>query len=702
VGVGAALALALAINAGTTIGAAGTTSPVGTTGSAGASSAAANGSPSGAASQGARRVVLAFIPPPRYETADPQNPTLLALMGRDSRLPALGLLGPTQGNYSEQQALLDMTQGTRVSRSTYRPNDPPALLVARSGTGARVLSWRQIAARGASAPQTIVPGLLAASIPGGAAYVSIAGEPQDDAVVAADRGGRIARVLAGTAATLLGRIRRALVDERFVVVDLPRAPGGLAVLDRLLAARAPDEVVLLVKQPPYTTPHQQTSAQMLSAAAAGLPGGSGKLTSDATRRIGIVAGIDVSATVLHELGLPIPSAMKGSPWTVKGRRSVAELQSLDARLRVISGRRLLAIQVFLLVWLAVALALGLLRDAAGRLQALRLGGLAVLWAASTVLIAGPLRPGRLVEMTIVIGGAFVLALATDRVAPWPRGPVLPAAVMLVAYTIDLVRGSPLIVDSLLGPNPLFGSRYYGLGNEACAGLSIVLLAGLAAALPARPATRRDFAAFVAGGLLLTLLASLGSLGGNVGAAFTIGGATAAGAVVMLPGGPRLGAAILAIGVPIALVGAIALVDLGTGAGGHFTRSVLHADSLDEVLTTLGRRLELAWFVLRHGLYPLDTVICALAFAYALRHRRRALTSLTNASAWQACFWGGAVGSVAGSVANDSGPLLLVVGTFALMWVAAYVRGRPAAAPTSSAGPARSPAAVATPAPTPSS
>jgi hypothetical protein len=378
--------------------------------------------------------------------------------------------------------------------------------------------------------------------------------------------------------------------------------------------------------------------------------------------------------------------MKGSPWRIAGRRSVDELQSLDARLRVISGRRLLAIQVFLLVWLAVALLLGLVHDTGGRLQALRLGGLAVMWAATTVLIAGPLRPGRLVEMAVVVGGAFVLALATDRLLPWPRGPILPAAVMLAAYTIDLARGSPLIVDSLLGPNPLFGSRFYGLGNEAAAGLSIVLLAGLAAALPTRPATRRDFAVFVAGGLLLTLLASLGPLGGNVGAVFTIGGATAAGAVVMLPGGPRLGAGILAIGVPLALLAAVALVDLGTGAGGHFTRSVLHAEGLDEVLTTLGRRLELAWEVLRHGLYPLDTVICALAFAYALRHRRRALAPVGNAPAWQACFWGGAVGSVAGSIANDSGPLLLVVGTFALMWVAAYLRGRPLPPPM-----ARSPA-----------
>jgi len=35
-----------------------------------------------------------------------------------------------------------------------------------------------------------------------------------------------------------------------------------------------------------------------------------------------------------------------------------------------------------------------------------------------------------------------------------------------AYAIDVVAGSGLTKLSLLGPNPIFGVRFYGIGNES--------------------------------------------------------------------------------------------------------------------------------------------------------------------------------------------------------------------------------------------
>jgi hypothetical protein len=248
--------------------------------------------------------------------------------------------------------------------------------------------------------------------------------------------------------------------------------------------------------------------------------------------------------------------------------------------------------------------------------------------------------------------------------------------MLVVYTADLARGSPLIIQSLLGANPIFGSRYYGLGNEMEAGLPIILFAGLAALLPARSGTRRDFGVFVGAGLLLTFVAAFGRFGADVGAIFTIGGGTAAGAVMLLPGGPTLRAGLLAVGAPVAGLFALAGLDLATGAGGHFTTSVLHASSIGDVVDTLGRRLELAWQVLQRGLMPVDVVLCALAITYAIKYRRRWLAPVGGSAMWRACFVAGAVGSLVGSLANDSGPLLLVIGVFSLACVAAYLRGDP--------------------------
>jgi hypothetical protein len=49
---------------------------------------------------------------------------------------AFGLTGMTQGKYSDRQAVLDLTQGTRVSPITYSPREPPRLeLVTHGGRG---------------------------------------------------------------------------------------------------------------------------------------------------------------------------------------------------------------------------------------------------------------------------------------------------------------------------------------------------------------------------------------------------------------------------------------------------------------------------------------------------------------------------------------------------------------------------------------
>ncbi len=88
---------------------------------------------------------------------------------------SLGLSSATQGSYVRGQALLDISQGTRVSRSTYSPSEVPLagpLLTDRMVNGSgRLLSWDRILTRAETAPQTIEPGLLAGSIPDGAAFV---------------------------------------------------------------------------------------------------------------------------------------------------------------------------------------------------------------------------------------------------------------------------------------------------------------------------------------------------------------------------------------------------------------------------------------------------------------------------------------------------------------------------------------------------
>jgi hypothetical protein len=129
--------------------------------------------------------------------------------------------------------------------------------------------------------------------------------------------------------------------------------------------------------------------------------------------------------------------------------------------------------------------------------------------------------------------------------------------------------------------------------------------------------------------------------------------------------------------PVAGLAALAALDLATGGDGHFVRSVLHGSASDQ-LNTFERRYELAWTILTSGYAALLTALCALAVAYALRHRRRVYAPIEGDAAWRACLGGGLGAAVAGSLFNDSGPVLLFIGVVALGFLTSYLRTAPAA------------------------
>jgi hypothetical protein len=607
------------------------------------------------------RAVVAFLP----SAGSASGP---ALLSGDRRIEALGLIDPSEGGYDERQALLDLTQGAWVTRPTYRPE---RLRPIRVGADGRVGGWAAIVARAAGASARLEPGLLAASVPGGAAYAGDGPRPGPEAVVAADRAGRVAAISLGPAGTLAARTVALLGHHALVVAAVP----DLRRLDQILGRRPPDVLVLVLERPPPRPPGAASRAELLGLGASGLPGAGGTLATRTTRRPGLVTGLDVAPTVLRFVGAPVPAAVRGAPITRAGRRDPAALDRLRARLEAIAGRRWPAIDAFLLAWLGLLVLGGAARRGRGVRAMLRVGGLAALWTPSTALLAGALAPTRPVELAVVVGGAFLLAAACDRTIPWPRAPLGPAAVMVVAYVADLGLGSPLISASILGPNPIAGSRFYGVGNELEAALPIVLFAGLAAALARRAPGAREVRAFAAVGLAFTALIAWGRLGADVGAVFTIGGGTTAGALA-LRGRVTRRTAILACAVPVVSLVALAGLDLVTRAGGHFTGTVLDAGSLGDVAGTIGRKLADAFRQLRRGVMPIDTVVCLAAAAYVLRRPARVLAPVGGAPAWRAFLVGGFAAGVLGSLTNDSGPVLLVISSFGVACVLAYLHGRP--------------------------
>ena len=561
---------------------------------------------------------------------------------------SVGLVSPVTGGWKPAQVALDVSQGARVATRLYDSDLPP--LAVRGG---RIPAWDAVRRRAADAPADIEPGLLAATLRRSGVDVRYFGSGEN-AAAAADRHGRVSVV----------RDRVAFRGGRVIVADIDAGALGL-----LRDAAAQPEMLIVALQAPSGDRLRLLPAGMAAAGRRGL------LRSATTRRDGLIAATDIAPAVLRHMGIAVPGEMQGQEIERVGEPDAAQLRDTAQRLDVVTGRRGPALLAFALLVLVASLA-------AGR----RIALLAVLWLPAVALLAAAARPGEAAEVALLSAGPVALALATDRLVPWPRGPWLPAVVSLAAHAIDLARGSDLIGQAVTGPNPAGGARFYGVGNELETLLSLTVLLGAGAWLTKSevPGTYRAVkepgsqitafrvpVGFGVAGAVAALVLGAGRLGADVGAVITLGAGTAAAVVASLPGGVTRRAVALAVATPVAALAVLALIDLATGGDSHFTRSVLGADEGGDLAEVAQRRFEgsLAG-VNKPGGIAATAVAVAVLVALALR-RGRVATPLPLAAGLVGCWFA----VVAGALGNDSGPLILWVGA-AMLGLAVLYAKRP--------------------------
>jgi hypothetical protein len=663
--------------------------------------------------------VLVFLP------ASPN-----AVEAEPASLPSLstGLLSATQGTYTTAQFLLDLSQGARVSYSSYTPQHPPSLSLltpprrpsgegpnaggptrALASAGAEVRPWSQVLARAHGAPQILEPGLLASSIPGGAAYVGVIGANDEDGVAAANRNGHISTVSLGSSATLPARIERQTTANRLVLADLPSGPAGDADLRMLTAGRPPGELLIVL---PRVAP--APGNELLWVSLVGLGGGH-TLTSQTTNQRGLVATTDLAPTILEHLGLPIPAAMRGKQIALDGVFEGSHLRAFRARLLVLYPRRLPALACLLGAWALVALLVWLLPlgdslSPRARAWVVRVGALALLWTPVATLLPAALVPTRAVEVALLVLSCIALGALTDRLLPWPRAPLAPALVAVLALSADALAGTQLLMRSLLGPNPALGVRFYGIGNELKSGLAVLVFAAVAAALyplargaSGRPATtgaageaaadrarreavspdarrqslRRAAATMALAGIALAVVEGSARIGAGVGGVILVSAGTAVAVVLLLPGQLTRRRALIVLISPLVGLVALAALDLLTAHGsGHYTGSVLHARSAGDIRDIIVRRYTAAYDELKHGAMPLATALALLLAFLGVRRRERLLAPVDCDPVWLAAFAGGLAAGVVGALSEDSGPVLLVVAVFVLACLLGYLWNAP--------------------------
>jgi hypothetical protein len=261
------------------------------------------------------------------------------------------------------------------------------------------------------------------------------------------------------------------------------------------------------------------------------------------------------------------------------------------------------------------------------------------------------------------------------VLPWPRAVALPALVAVGAHIVDLMFGSKLIVRSLLGPNPLLGARFYGIGNELEITLAVATLLGLGA-LFTGASTRRAVWGISVGGALVAFMLSWGRLGADVGAALTLGLGVAAAAVYAGGRGSWRSRAAIVLGAPALAVGLLAALDLATGGNAHFTRSVLRAGGLDDLAQVAQRRFELSYTSLGRGLIGPLVLMAAVGVVLGIVYRERLLANLRDLPTMRAGFYGALVAVIGGALTNDSGPVIFLIGSTYLALAVGYFQSMP--------------------------
>jgi hypothetical protein len=312
----------------------------------------------------------------------------------------------------------------------------------------------------------------------------------------------------------------------------------------------------------------------------------------------------------------------------------------------------------------------------------RVVGLSVVLLPMLLLLGAALEPDQKVEQALVLFGTPALAALTLVVFDGYRALAVAAAVTVLAYAVDVIAGSPLTSLSLLGPNPGLGVRFYGIGNELEALLAVLIVAGTGAGLAGfapRMTPRGCAIAFLAIGICAAFVFAAGRFGADVGAAivFPVGAAVAAAVIAAR----RRRSALFVIALPFAVLALLALGDLLSGANAHLTRSVLDAGGLGDLGDVAQRRLQLsAHSFTRPIVFVFLPLIVALA-ALAVARRDRLRIWLTGFPAVRAGLIGAVAATVVGTLANDSGALLLEIGAAYLLVFTGFVWTEATATPS---------------------
>ena len=380
------------------------------------------------------------------------------------------------------------------------------------------------------------------------------------------------------------------------------------------------------------------------------------LTSDSTRRPGVVADVDPAATVAEWLDLPSEA---GAPMERTG-----EPAPLDLYERYLQQRRLAVPAaaaswgLMLLFGLAGVLALAFRRRVSPRVLAVA-GALA---GSLPWLAIGLLLVGHLPSLTAATAAPFLVAIMVAGVAftrwiqaRWGIFVAVAACggVILGILAVEAALGWPAAVTPLAGGGQLDGGRFFGMPNVE---IGIVLGSAMFAAHRLRVGT---------GALLLIACAVVAGspwTGSNFGAAITL--FAAAGMWLAIRRRRRWWGIVLITGAITAVgMAAIALMHRYlTERPTHITAFLEHTSSVSGVLDRLSGRLEIGFDQLvGTPLAAIPVIGTFVLLVLVLRPPAAIARSFEGHDAWRDAVLVILLASIVAYLANDTGAAALGFG-----------------------------------------
>ncbi|CAL9448251.1 hypothetical protein SUDANB121_02405 [Nocardiopsis dassonvillei] len=473
--------------------------------------------------------------------------------------------------------------------------------------------------------------------------------------------------------------------------DVPQVDReeALTVLDgrlRSLIAMLPTGSSLVVAGVSMDSgPSRLTAALSAQVAEEGPAGPIGFLASESTRRRGLVALTDVTATVLAELRMEPRAPVSGRAWHVTGRpadtgEAVQRLVDFNTAAVVVGASipgffsGLVAVQ--LLIYAAAAYALHRYSDGQRGKRAL------VLSVTRIVALAGAAFPvasylANLIPWwaaespptallgSVLAADALVVALAVA--GPWRRTILGPMTVVAGATTavlfVDLCFGANLQMNSPTGYSPIVGGRFYGIGNIAFATFAtgmLMTVAGISHGLIGRGRRRVAVAVTLAVGAASVAIVGWPGLGTDFGGVIALVPGLAVTAM-MIAGVRVTFLRLAAVGAAaLALITLLSWLDLlrppqERSHFGAFAAQVLNGEAGTIVARKLGAMVGTL------GNWQLTLLAaCALLFLFAVLNRPTnwRIGALQRAYEYAPTLRAGLAGSLVtalvGFAANDSG------------------------------------------------